>query len=147
MLTHSNPAPHPTPHLDSTPYASPLPQVTLEVEIDAVPFGSVRLTEKELDASRDEPARPGTSPMDKYRLRSVRLDGEEVHAPICTPAREHLTRSGRRLSLDFYPAEADEAALLRRYTMHVPRLREAAILCFSPSQAEPAPSPPPSPSP
>ena len=163
MLTHSNPAPHPTPHLDSTPYASPLPQVTLEVEIDAVPFGSVRLTEKELDASRDEPARllevclrvaerlmrerSGTSPMDKYRLRSVRLDGEEVHAPICTPAREHLTRSGRRLSLDFYPAEADEAALLRRYTMHVPRLREAAILCFSPSQAEPAPSPPPSPSP
>ena len=88
MLTHSNPAPHPTPHLDSTPLRLTFASGDSRGrDRRAVPFGSVRLAEKELDASRDEPARllevclrvaerlmrerSGTSPMDKYRLRSV----------------------------------------------------------------------------
>ena len=115
----------------------------------------VRLTEKTLDPDKgregalyfldaclhaiEKPYRAmrPSMPFDKYALRSVTLDGDEVSAPTTTPARQLLRgdttepRRRRRVALGFYEIGSPEHMLLRWATLHAPRLREGSTLCFT----------------
>ncbi len=130
-------------------------EVLVDFVVGTTELTGVRLTEKVLDPEEgregaiyfldaclnavEKPyraTRPST-PLDKYALHSVALNGEEVRAATTTPARQllrvHAADPKRRLRVElrFYESGSAEHLLLKWATLHAPRLREGTTLCFT----------------